>query len=153
MNRLIAKRCVLAVALMLFMANALAQEPDRRHVTPVKPETNQVKPPPKGTDEKIIQQYISGERVDGIFAVVGLIGSVWNLATGSILPAIYNRAGLNEETAVSLGFSSSNVYDVLYNEKYFRSICGVLILASVIGAAMNCSVIPPRSSGPCLTRN
>lgn len=91
-------------------------------------------------DIRDYQQYISGERVDGIFAVVGLIGSVWNLATGSILPAIYNRAGLNEETAVSLGFSSSNVYDVLYNEKYFRSICGVLILASVIGAAMN--VIP-----------
>ena len=61
MNRLIAKRCVLAVALMLIMANALAQEPDRRHVTPVKPETNRVQPPPKGTDEKIIQQYISGD--------------------------------------------------------------------------------------------
>lgn len=38
-----------------------AQEPDRRHVTPVQPETNQVKPPPKGTDDKIIQQYISGD--------------------------------------------------------------------------------------------
>lgn len=91
-------------------------------------------------DIRDYQQYISGERVDGIFAVVGLIGSVWNLATGSILPAIYNRAGLNEHTAVSLGYSKSNVYDVLYNEQYFRSICGVLIIASVIGAALN--VIP-----------
>lgn len=40
---------------------AMAQEPDKRHVTPVKPQTNQVKPPPKGTDEKVIQQYISGD--------------------------------------------------------------------------------------------
>ncbi|MBQ7595355.1 MAG: MFS transporter [Clostridia bacterium] len=91
-------------------------------------------------DIRDYQQYISGERVDGIFAVVGLIGSVWNLATGSILPAIYDRAGLNVKTAHALGFSGSNVYDVLYNEQYFRSICGVLILASVIGATMN--VIP-----------
>ena len=45
--------------LVVFMA--AAQQPDQRHVTPVKPETNQVKPPPKGTDEKIIQQYISGD--------------------------------------------------------------------------------------------
>ena len=51
--------------LMTFILSAVftigAQEPDRRHVTPVKPETNEVKPPPKGTDDKIIQQYISGD--------------------------------------------------------------------------------------------
>lgn len=48
-------------AVMLTALCAGAQEPDRRHVTPVKPETNQVKPPPKGTAEKVIQQYISGD--------------------------------------------------------------------------------------------
>lgn len=88
-------------------------------------------------DIRDYQQYISGERVDGIFAVAGLIGSVWNLATASILPAIYDRAGLNAQTAEALGYSSSNIYDVLYNEQYFRSICGVLILASVLGATLN----------------
>ena len=50
----------MAVALLVSF-NINAQEPDKRHVTPVKPETNQVKPPPKGTDEKIIQQYITGD--------------------------------------------------------------------------------------------
>ena len=56
------KGTVLLMAfLVLFSFNGLAQEPDKRHVTPVKPETNQVKPPPKGTDEKVIQQYISGD--------------------------------------------------------------------------------------------
>ena len=49
------------MALFLVSFALHAQEPDKRHVTPVKPETNQVKPPPKGTDEKIIQQYITGD--------------------------------------------------------------------------------------------
>lgn len=53
---------VLVMAFLLLHAlGAAAQEPDKRHVTPVKPETNRVQPPPKGTDEKIIQQYISGD--------------------------------------------------------------------------------------------
>ena len=45
---------------------ATAQEPDKRHVTPVKPETNRVQPPPKGTDEKVIQQYLSGDSTAAI---------------------------------------------------------------------------------------
>ena len=55
------KRTLLLMAISLIAVTATAQEPDRRHVTPVKPETNKVMPPPKGTDEKIIQQYISGD--------------------------------------------------------------------------------------------
>ena len=55
-------KSVLLMTLVLFTAvSALAQEPDMRHVTPVKPETNQVKPPPKGTAERLIQQYITGD--------------------------------------------------------------------------------------------
>lgn len=91
-------------------------------------------------DIRDYQQYISGERVDGIFSVAGLIGSVWTLATGSVLPAIYDKAGLNSSVARQLGYDGSNVYDVLYDEGYFRSVCAVLIAASVIGAALN--VIP-----------
>lgn len=34
---------------------------EQRKVTPVKPPTNKVLTPPKGTDEKIIQQYLSGD--------------------------------------------------------------------------------------------
>lgn len=56
------KGTVLLMSFFLFaVLGAMAQQPDKRRVTPVKPETNQVKPPPKGTDEKIIQQYISGD--------------------------------------------------------------------------------------------
>lgn len=52
---------LVAAILLMPLLHAAAQEPDKRHVTPVKPETNRVLPPPKGTDEKIIRQYISGD--------------------------------------------------------------------------------------------
>lgn len=61
------KGTVLLMTFCLFLAfSGMAQEPDKRHVTPVKPETNRVQPPPKGTDEKVIQQYISGDSTAAI---------------------------------------------------------------------------------------
>jgi len=57
---------MIAVLVMATALTTLAQEPDRRHVTPVKPETNRVQPPPKGTDEKIIQQYLSGDSAEAL---------------------------------------------------------------------------------------
>ena len=75
-----------------------------------------------------------------MFAAVGLIGSIITLATGSVLPTIYERAGLNRTVALSLGLDGSNVYDVLYNRDYFVQISSVLVMASVVGAALN--VIP-----------
>lgn len=91
-------------------------------------------------DIRDYQQYVTGERIDGMFAAVGLIGNVITLATSSVLPMIYEKAGLNKTVALSLGYDGSNVYDVLYNREYFISICSVLVIASVAGAVMN--VIP-----------
>lgn len=54
-------RVITVMVLFTVALSMTAQEPDKRHVTPVKPETNRVQPPPKGTDEKVIQQYISGD--------------------------------------------------------------------------------------------
>ena len=75
-----------------------------------------------------------------MFSAIGLIGSVITLATSSVLPAIYEKAGLNAKTAVAMGYSAKNVYDVLYNTELFQSICSILIMASVVGAVLN--VIP-----------
>lgn len=96
--------------------------------------------PSINADIRDYQHYISGERIDGMFAAVGLIGNVITMATGLILPTIYEKAGLNRDVAISLGYDGSNVYDVLYNYDYFVSISSVLVIASVIGAVMN--VIP-----------
>ncbi|MCC8073769.1 MAG: MFS transporter [Clostridiales bacterium] len=89
-------------------------------------------------DIRDYQQYITGERIDGMFAAVGLIGSTITMLTNSVLPYIYEKSGLNSETAASLGYS--NPYDVLYNHEYFVSTCTVILIASAIGAALN--VIP-----------
>lgn len=91
-------------------------------------------------DIRDYQQYITGERIDGMFVTVGVIGSIITLCTNSVLPAIYDKAGLNETVARSLGYDGSNVYDVLHSEVYFRDICSVLILAATVGAILN--VIP-----------
>ncbi len=96
--------------------------------------------PSINADIRDYQQYISGERIDGMFAAVGLIGNVITMFTGLVLPVIYERSGLNRNVAISLGYDGSNVYDVLYDNNYFVSICTVLIFASIIGAALN--VIP-----------
>ncbi len=86
-------------------------------------------------DIRDYQQYISGERIDGMFAAVGLIGNVVTMITGSVLPMLYERSGLNSTVATSLGYT--DVYDVLYNREYFIQISSVLIIASVIGAFLN----------------
>ncbi|MGN1123882.1 MAG: MFS transporter [Eubacterium sp.] len=88
-------------------------------------------------DIRDYQQYLTGERIDGMFFTIGLIGSVVGMVTGSVLPAIYNWAGLNETVAKSLGYDGSNVYYVLYDPDYFKRICGILVIASAIGAALN----------------
>ncbi len=96
--------------------------------------------PSINADIRDYQHYITGERIDGMFAAVGLIGNAITMVTGLALPAIYEKTGLNRETAISLGYDGSVVYDVLNDRGYFISICTVLIVASAIGAALN--VIP-----------
>lgn len=88
-------------------------------------------------DIRDYQHYISGERIDGMFVAVGLIGSVVSLLTSGVLPTIYDKVGLNKSVAISLGYSGNNVYEVLYDTGYFHSISLVLIIASAIGALLN----------------
>lgn len=101
-------------------------------------------------DIRDYQQYITGERIDGMFAAVGLIGSVITMATSSVLPAIYEKVGFNEtklnellpEIIAQEGelADPTNVYNVLYHKETFISILGTLVAVSVLGALMN--VVP-----------
>lgn len=71
------------------------------------------------------QQYISGERIDGMFSIVGLFGSIIGMFTGLVLPQIYK----------SRGFFGN--YSDLYNDGLRNDLIEVLIIASVIGAILN----------------
>lgn len=51
----------MCIACLIAATTTNAQEQQQRRVTPVKPATNKVLTPPKGTDEEIIQQYLSGD--------------------------------------------------------------------------------------------
>ncbi len=98
-------------------------------------------------DIRDYQQYVTGERIDGMFAAVGLIGSVITMITSSVLPAIYEKIGFNETKLAELLpeiiaqegelIDPTNVYNVLYHKETFISIFGVLIAVSVLGAVMN----------------
>lgn len=91
--------------------------------------------PTVNADIRDYQQYISGERIDGMFAAVGLIGSIIGLATGTVTPAIFDKFGINSHNGYD------NAYDILkYDQNTLYSLINLLILLSVVGAALN--VIP-----------
>ncbi len=120
-------------------------------------------------DIRDYQQYITGERIDGMFSVVSTMGTVLALITSSVLPYIYEKGGINEETAIKvtsdpnvlnrlLGDGKttvgtmlaqqaangqevySNAYSALYDLDILTNLLQVLIVVAAVGAAMN--VIP-----------
>ena len=119
-------------------------------------------------DIRDYQQYITGERIDGMFSAVATIGTVITLATSSVLPAIYEKYGLTKENAAAvtsnpavlnriLGDGKSvgtilaeqlangqdnynNAFSALYDPVILSSLLRMLIIIAAVGAAMN--VIP-----------
>lgn len=56
------KLYILAIAMMVaVLLMPLGAQEQQRKVTPVKPSTNKVLTPPKGTDEKTIERYLTGD--------------------------------------------------------------------------------------------
>lgn len=76
-------------------------------------------------DMRDYQQYFTGERIDGMFGAVGIIGSFIGMFTGMVLPTIYQMLGLEDN------------YDVLEVASFREDMFDVLIVAAVIGAALN----------------
>ncbi len=104
-------------------------------------------------DIRDYQQYITGERIDGMFSTIGLIGSVITLLMSGVLPAVYKYCGINEQVFNSskpmiiqamsdLGKQARELtlYDVLYLDNIFDKVIFALILLSIVGAIMN--VVP-----------
>lgn len=76
-------------------------------------------------DMRDYQQYFTGERIDGMFGAVGIIGSFIGMFTGMVLPTIYQMLGLEDN------------YDVLEVASFREDMFDVLIIAAVIGSALN----------------
>lgn len=76
-------------------------------------------------DMRDYQQYFTGERIDGMFGAVGIICSFIGMFTGMVLPTIYQMLGLEDN------------YDVLEVASFREDMFDVLIIAAVIGAALN----------------
>lgn len=114
-------------------------------------------------DIRDYQQYITGERIDGMFSAVGTIGTIITLGTSAVLPFIYEKNGLTVESAKSVvtnpsilsraigdqtvgeiladqADAASNVYNALYDPNILLNLLHVLIIFSAIGALAN--VIP-----------
>ena len=119
-------------------------------------------------DIRDYQQYKTGERIDGMFAVVTTIGTVITLLTSSVLPFIYEKNGLTKENAALVTSNPevldrvlgdgktvgqilseqlangqdnyNNALSALYDPNILLSLIKVLILVAAVGALMN--VIP-----------
>lgn len=123
----------------------------------------QILTPSVNADIRDYQQYVSGERIDGMFSTITAVGGLVTVASSGIVNLLYDRFGINEATAsqvmsnpdimnktlrngsvvgdvIAAADTSSISYFSLYDGNILQTICGVLILASIAGAVIN--VIP-----------
>lgn len=112
--------------------------------------------PSLNADIRDYQQFVTGERIDGMFSTVGLIGSVITLLMSGVLPAVYTACGINETTLAQKSGEITQImtkylkegetlrelitYDVLYIDSIFDKVMLALIMLSVVGAIIN--VVP-----------
>lgn len=112
--------------------------------------------PSLNADIRDYQQFVTGERIDGMFSTVGLIGSVITLLMSGVLPTVYTACGINETTLAQKSGDITQImtkylkegetlrelttYDVLYIDSIFDKVMLALIMLSVVGAIIN--VVP-----------
>lgn len=78
-------------------------------------------------DMRDYHQWKTGVRIDGLFAPLGLIGTVLSFFTGMVIPSIYEK----------MGVGLNGDYDVLYDDTIRNNLFEVLIFCSIIGAILN----------------
>lgn len=112
--------------------------------------------PSLNADIRDYQQFVTGERIDGMFSTVGLIGSVITLLMSGVLPAVYTACGINDKVLAEKSGEITQImssylepgetlralttYDVLYIDSIFDKVMLALIMLSVVGAIIN--VVP-----------
>lgn len=120
----------------------------------------QILTPSINADIRDYQQYVSGERIDGMFSTITAIGGLVTVASSGIINFLYDKFGINEETAqavmnnpdvmnrvmrngtvvrdvIEASDSSSISYFALYDNDILQTLLCVLIVASIVGAIIN----------------
>lgn len=122
----------------------------------------QILTPSINADIRDYQQYVSGERIDGMFSTITAIGGLVTVASSGIVNLLYDQFGINTETADKVindssvlervlrngttvqeaiasasSESTSTAYYALYDVDILQTVCGVLIVASMAGAFIN----------------
>lgn len=124
----------------------------------------QILTPSVNADIRDYQQYITGERIDGMFSTITAVGGLVTVASSGIVNLLYDKFGINEATAqqvisnpdvmnrqlrngsivseaiASASDTASSAYFSLYDPNILKTVCSVLIVASIAGAVIN--VIP-----------
>lgn len=95
----------------------------------------QITTPAIQADIRDYQQYRTGERIDGMFAMVLTIGNVVTLLTSSVLPMVQRHYGVYEGNGYEKAYDILDVNngdpDLLYR------LMGALIIMAAVGAFLN----------------
>lgn len=95
----------------------------------------QITTPAIQADIRDYQQYISGERIDGMFATVATIGGIFTMITSSIIPAIQKNYGIFEGNGYAKAF---DILDVNTGKPgLLYDMMGILIVLAAAGAFLN----------------
>lgn len=120
----------------------------------------QILTPSVNADIRDYQQYITGERIDGMFSTITAVGGLITVASSGIVNLLYDKFGINEATAqqvmtdpevmnkvlrngtvvkdaIAASETASSAYFSLYDSNILQTVCGVLIIASIAGAFIN----------------
>lgn len=95
----------------------------------------QITTPAIQADIRDYHQYVTGERVDGMFATVQTIGNIVTLVTSSVLPIVYESYGIFEGNGYE---SPYDILDVNTGEPgLLHKVMITLILMAAVGAFLN----------------
>ncbi len=95
----------------------------------------QITTPAIQADIRDYHQYVTGERVDGMFATVQTIGNLVTLVTSSVLPMVYKSFGIYEGNGYAKPY---DILDITTGEPgLLERVLSALILMAGAGAFLN----------------
>ena len=95
----------------------------------------QITKPAIQADIRDYQQYITGERIDGMFSTVLTIGNIVTLVTSSVIPAVQKYYGITEGNGYEKPF---DILDVTTGEPgLLYKMMTVFIIMAAVGALLN----------------